>query len=142
MRPSSVSSPQQPLPSVHAQTRWTSEDTSSRRSARSASATTVVISCSSATPFICAGESPVLSRTTSAPSLAVASIVSIGPRWLRQSTATREPGPTRRSASARASRSVRSWISRNVTVPRSSMIATRSGWRQRETTYAVVGVKP
>ena len=94
-------------PSCQPMTIVVSSGSASTLSPMSASATTRRIFCSSATVASCEAGRPVLSSTTSAPSLATATCTSTAPRWLRHSTPTRAPGSTPRPASERASRSVR-----------------------------------
>ena len=81
------------------------------RSRNSSSATIVCRSSSSAISASWSGDSPVLSSTTSAPSVDAVIIASTGVRWLRQSTPIRAPSVTPRAASPRAMPSVRVWTS-------------------------------
>ena len=112
-------------------TRYSSGGRPRTRSVNSPSCTRTRRPCSSATVTSCAADSPVFTRTASAPSSIAATIASIRPWWLRQSTPTRSPVRTPRwDRSDRASRSERSSSSWYVMVaPRSSTTATRPGSR-------------
>jgi hypothetical protein len=74
----------------------------------------------------------VLRKIAFAPSLEAAIVASMKPRWLRHMIATPSPTPIPSAASAWASAFERSWTSRKVSVPESSMIATSSGKRAVE----------
>ncbi len=93
----------------------------------SSSATTVCSRSSAATSRSCPADRPVLSSTTSAPSLPAATWASIAARRLRQSTPTRTRGPTPDAANPLATASVWRSSSAKVTEPSSSTIAVRSG---------------
>jgi hypothetical protein len=64
--------------------------------------------------------------------LEAAIVASMKPRWLRHMIAMPSPTPTPSAAIARATAFERSCISRNVTVPESSITATSSGKRAAE----------
>ena len=80
----------------------------------------------------CGPEKPVLSSRASAPRRAQAVSASTKPRWLRTSSATVSGGPPGSSRSATARASARSSSARQVSEPRSSMIAVASGIRAAE----------
>ena len=73
-----------------------------------------------------------LRNIASAPTFAAAIVASMKPRWLRHMIATPLPTPMPSASSAWASALERSWTSRKVSVPASSMIATSSAKRASE----------
>ena len=81
----------------------------------------------SATSVSCGPENDVFMNSAWAPSFEQATTDSTKPRWLRAMIATLSPSLTPSSASACASALVRSWISRNVSCPSSSISPTSSG---------------
>ena len=83
----------------------------------------------SQTSVSCGPLKAVLRNSTCAPSFEQATSVSTKPRWLRIISPTLSPSLTPASDSACAIALERSWISRKVTVPRSSMTAVLSGMR-------------
>src|SRR5919199_80610 len=84
----------------------------------------------------------VLSSIAFAPSLASATMASTKPRWLRHITPTPSPSRTPSSASALARRLERSLSSLKLSVPRSSMTASASGYSAAAAAKPPAGVKP
>ena len=94
------------------------------------------------TSVSCGPAKAVLSSIASAPSLDSATIASTKPRWLRHITPTPSPSSTPASESAFASRFERSSSSANVSAPRSSTIASASGYSAAAAAKPPAGVNP
>ena len=94
------------------------------------------------TSVSCGPANAVFRYSAWAPSLAIATVASMKPRWLRHMIATPSPSLMPASAKELESAFVRSSISRQVSVPRSSTTAGSSGWMTAPVMKPAAGLRP